>query len=136
MNDSIIQTLTVPFAAGFVVQRFLEILDPLTSKFLSNPNTKKAVLGVVSLLIGWLIAWQIPVELFHVLLKQAANTEITAGFDHFLSGIFISAGTEGFNSLLKFAQYKKEATQADAVAKKKAAAANAGGQSGNNANPQ
>jgi hypothetical protein len=70
MNDSIIQSLTVPFAArGFVVQRFLEILDPLTSKFLGNPTTKKVVLGVVSLLIGWLIAWRIPVELFHALLK-------------------------------------------------------------------
>src|ERR1700730_8614847 len=118
MNDSIIQTLTVPFAAGFVVQRFLEILDPLTSKFLGNPNTKKAVLAVVSLLIGWLIAWQIPVELFHALLKQACNTGITPGFDHFLSGIFISAGTEGFNSLMKFANYKKEASKADAAAKK------------------
>jgi len=136
MNDSIIQTLTVPFAAGFVVQRFLEILDPLTSKFLGNPNTKKAVLAVVSLLIGWLIAWQIPVELFHALLKPATDTGITPGFDHFLSGIFISAGTEGFNSLLKFAQYKKEATKADAVAKQQAAAANAGGQGGHNANPQ
>jgi hypothetical protein len=128
MNDSIIQALTVPFAAGFAVQRFLEILDPLTSKFLGNPITKKAVLGVVSLLIGWLIAWRIPVELFHALLKQVSNAGIAPGFDHFLSANFISAGTEGFNSLLKFAQYKKEATKADAAAKKKAAAANAGDQ--------
>ena len=136
MNDSIIQTLTVPFAAGFVVQRFLEILDPLTSKFLGNPTTKKAVLGVVSLFIGWLIAWQIPVELFHALLKQDSSTGITPTFDHFLSGIFISAGTEGFNSLLKFAQYKKEATKADAVAKQKATAANASDQDDDNARPQ
>src|SRR5450755_2940273 len=121
MNDSIIQTLTVPFATGFVVQRFLEILDPLTSKFLGNPTTKRAVLGVVSLLIGWLIAWQIPIELFHALLKQASNTDITPGFDHFLSGIFISAGTEGFNSLMKFANYKKEASKADAANKLAAA---------------
>jgi len=117
MNDSIIQTLTVPFSAGFVVQRFLEILDPLTSKFLGEPATKKAVLAVVSLLLGWLIAWQIPVELFHALLKQASDTRITPGFDHFFSGIFISAGTEGFNSLMKFANYKKEASKADAANK-------------------
>jgi hypothetical protein len=136
MNDSIIQALTVPFAAGFAVQRFLEILDPLTSKFLSNPNSKKAFLGVVSLSIGCLIAWQIPVELFHDLLKQAGNIKITPTFDHFLSGIFISAGTEGFNSLLKFAQYKKEATKADADAKQKAAAANAGGEADANAHPR
>jgi hypothetical protein len=29
----------------------------------------------------------------------------------FFSGIFISAGTEGFNSLMKFANYKKESEQ-------------------------
>jgi hypothetical protein len=117
MNDSIVQTLTVPFAAGFVVQRFLEILDPLTSKLLGNPTTKKAVLAVVSMLMGWLIARQIPIELFHALLMQSSNAGIAPALDHFLSGIFISAGTEGFNSVMKFAQYKKEGTKADAASK-------------------
>jgi hypothetical protein len=121
MDQSIIQTLTVPFAAGFVVQRFLEVVDPLTSKFLGNPTTKKAVLAAVSLALGWAMAAQIPIELFRTLLKQAGNTALTPGFDHFLSGIFISAGTEGFNSLTKFANYKKEASKADAANKLAAA---------------
>jgi hypothetical protein len=117
MDQSIIQSLTVPFAAGFVVQRFLEILDPLTSKLLGNPTTKKAVLAVVSLVLGWLIAAQLPIELFHALLKQASNVTVTSSWDHFLSGIFISTGTEGFNSLMKFANYKKESSKADAASK-------------------
>jgi hypothetical protein len=37
--------------------------------------------------------------------------------DVFGSGIFISAGTEGFNTLIKFVGYKKEASKADAAAK-------------------
>ena len=121
MNDSIIQTLTVPFAAGFVVQRFLEIFDPLTSKFLRNPTTKKAVLAVVSLLLGWAMAAQIPIELFHALLKLPDSSPFSSGFDHFISGIFISAGTEGFNSLMKFANYKKEASKGEAASKLHAA---------------
>ena len=121
MDQSITQTLTVPFAAGFIVQRFLEVLDPLTSKFLGNPNTKKALLASVSLALGWAMAAQIPIELFRTLLTQVGNTRITPGFDHFLSGVFISAGTEGFNSLVKFANYKKESSKADAASKLAAA---------------
>jgi hypothetical protein len=34
--------------------------------------------------------------------------------DVIASGIFISGGSEGFNSLMKFANYKKEASKADA----------------------
>jgi hypothetical protein len=132
MNDSIIQTLTVPFAAGFVVQRFLEILDSLAGQFLGNANTKKVVLGLASLALGWLIASQIPIELFHALMKQAGDKGISAGMDHLLAGIFISAGTEGFNSLLKFAQYKKETTHADAERK---SAAGSGTQSAGSDHP-
>ena len=43
MNDSIIQTLTVPFAAGFVVQRFLEILDSLAGLADRFPDSYRTV---------------------------------------------------------------------------------------------
>jgi hypothetical protein len=117
MDDNLVQTLTAPFAAGFVVQRFLEIRDPLTSKLLSNPIAKKAALGLISLLLGWWIAATVPIEIFHALLKQAGNSLFSPALDHLFSGIFISAGTEGFNSLMKFANYKKEASKADAASK-------------------
>jgi hypothetical protein len=33
------------------------------------------------------------------------------------SGIFVSAGTEGFNSLMKFASYKEDSAKVDAGTK-------------------
>ncbi len=122
MDDSIIQNLVVPFAAGFVIQRFFDIFDGPISKLVGDPVYKKLVLGIASTAMGWGIACIVPVEIFHALMKQACGKGIDPTFDHILSGIFISAGTEGFNSLMKFANYKKEGARADAVTKQKAAA--------------
>jgi|HubBroStandDraft_6_1064221.scaffolds.fasta_scaffold678681_1 hypothetical protein len=105
-------TLTIPFAAGFVVQRFLEILDPVTVKFIKDPNTKKIVLGLVSLGIGLALAAGMDLRIFHQLLSGTANEPLTNWLDYLATGIFVSGGTEGFNSLLKFANYKKESTKA------------------------
>lgn len=120
MND-LVKTLTVPFAAGFIVQRFLEILDPVNVKFIKDANTKKIVLGFVSLGIGCAVAGCAQIKMFYELLNLGADSALPNWLDYFFTGIFISAGTEGFNSLLKFANYKKEASKADAAAKLKSA---------------
>ncbi len=39
-----------------MVELFLEILDPVTVKFIKDPNTKKIVLGFASLGIGLALA--------------------------------------------------------------------------------
>lgn len=111
-------TLTVPFAAGFVVQRFLEILDPATVKFIKDPNTKKIVLGFVSLGIGLALAAGLDLRIFHDLLKSTANEPLTNWLDYFATAVFVSGGSDGFNSLLKFANYKKESTKAVAEGQK------------------
>ena len=116
---SLATTLTVPFAAGFVVQRFLEILDPVTVKFIKNPNTKKIVLGLVSLGIGLALAAGMQLKMFHQLLGSSSNDPLTNWLDYLATAIFVSGGTEGFNSLLKFADYKKEASKAEAPDKLK-----------------
>jgi hypothetical protein len=110
--DNLATTLTVPFAAGFVVQRFLEILDPVTVKFIKDPNTKKIVLGLVSLGIGLALAAGMDLKIFHQLLNSTANEPLTNWLDYLATAVFVSGGTEGFNSLLKFANYKKESTKA------------------------
>jgi hypothetical protein len=125
-------TLTVPFAAGFVVQRFLEILDPVTVKFIRDPNTKKIVLGLVSLGIGLALAAGMDLRMFHQLLNSTANAPLTNWLDYLATGVFVSSGSEGFNSLLKFANYKKEASKADAAGKLK----NAGQDAIKAVNPQ
>ena len=115
------KALLVPFAAGFVVQRFLEILDPWTTDGIKNPQIKQAVMGTVSLILGTTMAGIGQLGIFHLL---DTASKFPDWFDYFLTGVFISAGTEGFNSLMKFASYKKEASKADA-ANKLAAAGNA-----------
>jgi hypothetical protein len=112
--DNLATTLTVPFAAGFVVQRFLEILDPVTVKFIKEPNTKKIVLGFVSLGIGLGLAAVMDLKIFHQLLNTTANEPLTNCLDYFATAVFVSGGTEGFNSLLKFVNYKKESAKAAA----------------------
>jgi hypothetical protein len=102
--DDLVKALTVPFVAGFIVQRFLEITDP---------DRKRFVMGVVSLVLGLFLSGFGHLEIF-----KALNWAIPEPWDVFFSGIFISAGTEGFNSLMKFAGYKKEASKADAANKK------------------
>jgi hypothetical protein len=113
------QALLVPFVAGFIVQRFLEIVDPFTTAKISDANRKKSVLGGISLALGWLLAGFGHIEIFSAL---CTKTDPCFNMGHIgnivFSGIFISAGTEGFNSLMKFANYKKESSKADAAQKK------------------
>jgi hypothetical protein len=107
------QALLVPFVAGFIVQRFLELIDPFTTAYIADANRKKLILGAISLLLGWSLAGYGDIEIF-----KALCWNMRPAVDVFFSGIFISAGTEGFNTLMKFANYKKEATKAEAAQKK------------------
>jgi len=55
--------------------------------------------------------------MFHELLQLNCDDVWATWMDYIGTGIFISGGSEGFNSLLKFANYKKEASKADAANK-------------------
>lgn len=116
MTDTTIKALLAAFAAGFSIQQFLEILDAPLSLFLSNRTVKKSVLGFLSLIIGFLVASQGQIHIFQLL--GASTATFPPALDTFLTAVFISAGTEGFNSLLKFANYKKEEAKTSAAAQK------------------
>lgn len=103
------QALLIPFVAAFIVQRFLEMIDPLTTTAITDANRKKAALGFISLALGWSLA-----GFGHIAVFNALKWTMSSGWDAFFTGIFISGGTEGFNSLMKFANYKKEATKVEA----------------------
>jgi hypothetical protein len=47
--DDLIKALTVPFAAGFMVQRLLEIAAPYTTAHIQYPLKKKEAMGAISL---------------------------------------------------------------------------------------
>lgn len=108
-----IQNLLVAFVAGFAIQQLLEVIDPITSLFLTKPAWKKSALGIVSLFLGFWMA-----SAGHIQILAALSAKVSLRFDLFVTSVFISAGTEGFNSLLKFVNYKKEATKASAAAQK------------------
>ncbi len=50
--DTLVIALGPAFAAGFAVQRLLEILDPVLEKIPFVKKYKKIVLGIVSFIIG------------------------------------------------------------------------------------
>jgi hypothetical protein len=125
--DKLIAALGPAFAAGFAVQQLLELIDPLIAQFVKdNPNRKKLILGLISLVIGILIAI-LPWMRILVHLAQLSDASIksfeTGGniADIFVTGLVISAGTEGFNSILKFLGYKKEEKKAQAAKEKSTA---------------
>jgi len=122
----IAKALLPAFAAGFAVQQFLELVDPIYTGILSmlapsagsNDGTraKKVVFSIVSFLLGLWLAKH------NILVLKPLGIDISPRVDLLVSAIFISAGTEGLNSLMKFAGYKKEQKKAEAATQK----ANAG----------
>lgn len=115
--DKIIMALGPAFAAGFAVQRLLEILDPWLS-VLPIGNYKQALLAFISALIGVFLTLLSPLS---VLGPFGVTNSLLA--DLIITALVVSAGTEGFNSIIKWLGYAKEDKKAQAALKKTRAAA-------------
>ncbi|MDQ1639080.1 MAG: hypothetical protein QOF62_2419 [Pyrinomonadaceae bacterium] len=119
--DKLIATLAPVFAAGFAVQQLLEILTSFLD--LDARSTfqkyKKAILGAVALVAGIVLAFEAHLRVLKPLLDAAVQNpgEISVYVDYLATGLVISAGTEGINSILKFLKYKKEDVKNEAAAK-------------------
>jgi hypothetical protein len=108
----LVVALAPAFAAGFALQRLLEILDPIFEK-LNNAQLKKILLGLISFAAGLgLAAW----PKVRVLKELVAPDSAPSILDYLVTALIVSGGTEGFNSILKFLNYKKEETKAAASA--------------------
>lgn len=108
--DQVVIALASAFAAGFAVQQALEILDATLFVRLP-PLGKRTALAWTSLGLGVAFAWFGGIRILAAL--ELAKKDSTT--DIIISALFISAGTEGVNSLLKFLQYKKEEQKGEAV---------------------
>lgn len=113
--DNLIVVLGPVFVAGFAIQQFLEILTSVlnldsNAKF---EKFKKVILGVVSLALGWVLAYF--VKEFRIL--HALKNDSVTWLDIPISALVLSAGTEGVNSILKFFKYTKEDKKATAASK-------------------
>jgi hypothetical protein len=115
--------LAPAFAAGFAVQQIIEIVDSVVvwrGKW--NPTDqdtvprKKAILSLISVGIATLLVLLDPLD-FDVLTAIGAKTTGVLA-ERIVSIAFISAGTEGFNSLMKWLTYKKEDAKATAAKNK------------------
>jgi hypothetical protein len=114
----VLQTLVVALApiffAGFALQQLLELLDSWltnTYKCWNNQSTasKKLRLGLISFFFGLLLAWPGQVRVLHPF-HMASTTfpDYSCVVDILITAVFISAGTEGFNSLVKLVGYVKD----------------------------
>lgn len=115
---TLVKALAPAFAAGFAIQRLLEILDPILDR-IRQGEYKKIALGLISFAGGLgLAAWD-PMRV----LSQMTGANVWGPLDYLVTALIISGGTEGFNSIIKFLDYKKQETRETAKAKAITAAA-------------
>lgn len=116
-----IKALAAPFVAGFAVQQGVEVVSSLYSlkeKWDKNVKGKKAFFSFVSVVLAWMIVALADLDV----LKPFIQGESNAFIHRFTTIIFLSAGTEGFNSVMKWLSYKKADVKATVAEKAKTAA--------------
>ena len=111
--DKLIIALGPAFAAGFAVQRLLEILDPIFEKIKPLADNKKIAVSIISVLVALALAFGIGLRVLQPL--GVTNSDFLDGI---VTALIISAGTEGFNSIMKFLGYSKEEKKAEAATAK------------------
>jgi len=89
----------------------------LKAKIDGNVKVKKAILSVVSVVLSVIAVIGAKLDVLKPFIAAPS------GIDTLVTIIFVSAGTEGFNSLLKWLSYKKDNAKASAAANKAQAGA-------------
>ena len=100
--DMLVKALGPVFVAGLAIQQLLELLDPILTKIAGD--NKKMVSNIISLVVGLLLAFGAGLRILHPL----GLIEVSFELDAAVTGVIISAGTEGINSIMKFLGYAKE----------------------------
>jgi len=125
--SKVVSALAPAFAAGFAVQQTIELVDTffsVASKSWRNladaPAAKKLIASGIGLLLSIVLVTAGKLDIITPLLTQGA--QVPGFVRNLISVIFISAGTEGFNSLLKWVSWKKEESKAKAAGKPSQAA--------------
>lgn len=130
--DNITMLLAPVFAAGLAVQQLLEVITSFLDLD-SRPGFqkyKKPILGLVALVVGFTLAANGYLRVLQPLFAVSTTTDpvtkivttiysvrVPDYLDFIVTGLVISAGTEGLNSILKFLKYTKEDKKGQAAAK-------------------
>jgi hypothetical protein len=102
--DTIVLAFGPAFAAGFALQKLLEIFDPLVERLVKNDEkAKKMFLGLVSLAAGLALAFGAGIRVLVHLGYSGSDV-----WDALITALIVSAGTEGINSIMKYLGYAKE----------------------------
>jgi hypothetical protein len=108
--DELVRGLGPAFAAGLAIQQLLELADPLLDQL--GKTVKSYVTSIVALVLGFLLAG------FGVLqVLGPLGADVPNWMEVLVTGLIISGGTEGINSILKFLGYAKESQKGDAKEK-------------------
>ena len=100
--EIVIIALAPVFAAGLALQQALEWLDPILSRLPGN-NTKSYVTSAISVIAGLVLAAGAGLR---VLAPLGATVPVWIEIS--VTGLIVSGGTEGINSILKYLGYAKE----------------------------
>jgi len=112
--ETLVTALGPVFAAGLAVQQFLELIGPWLEKITNDDDKKKKMfVGLISLVVGLGLSFG---ARLYVLSALGASTPFVV--DGIVSGLIISGGTEGINSVMKFLGYSKEKEKANAATAK------------------
>ena len=118
--DNLLFSFGPAFAAGLAIQQLLELADRFIDQFLKIVGKpmgieldKKLILGAISLFMGLIIT-------IGAGLRVLAPLGVEGGdfADVIVTSLIVSAGTESFNSILKFLGYVKEDRKVTAAVKK------------------
>lgn len=111
--DKLITALAPVFAAGLGIQQLGELISPVLDQIAAD--YKKVIVGLISLILGLVLAFEGNLHVLQLLGVTPAPGLNT--LDAIVTGLIISGGTEGINSILKFLKYKKEETKNEAASK-------------------
>ncbi|HOT07739.1 MAG: hypothetical protein A4E45_00651 [Methanosaeta sp. PtaB.Bin039] len=116
--DSVMIALIPVIVACVAIQQLLEVADPVISRIVGEKD-KKLALGLLSMLAGLVLAFVGGLRILRPI-WSANGLDIPMGAadsgDALVTALIVSAGTEGFNSVLKFLGYAKESKKSDAAA--------------------
>ena len=109
--EILITALGPVFAAGMAVQQLLELIGPWMEKWTNDDEKrKKLFLGLISLAVGLGISFGARLYVLGALGSSTPHV-----LDGIVSGLIISGGTEGINSVMKYLGYSKAKEKANAA---------------------
>ena len=108
--DKLILSFAPIFAAGFAVQQLTELMEPLLSKLKCK---SQLAIGLLSLIVGFALAIWADLRVLEPFRPDGYSGP--PFLDIIVTGLVVSAGTEGVNSIMKFLGYAKTKKKKDSA---------------------